>query len=61
MNTPCKDCKTRKLGCHVSCELYRNFRTEQDKWLTKTRNYLETNIWSDRRIKTARSRLMARR
>lgn len=61
MNAPCKDCKARKLGCHISCELYRNFRSEQDKGLTRAHRYLEASIWSDRRIKSGRSRLKARR
>lgn len=26
MYTPCRDCTTRKLGCHATCENYAKYR-----------------------------------
>lgn len=29
--SPCKDCESRKVGCHSQCEKYLNFRDEYEK------------------------------
>ena len=31
MNTPCKDCPYREIGCHARCPTYQSFRAEKDK------------------------------
>lgn len=31
MDTPCKDCPYRKVGCHDRCSAYLAFRAEKDK------------------------------
>lgn len=27
----CKDCKERTVGCHATCEKYKQFKAERDK------------------------------
>lgn len=27
---PCKDCKNRKVGCHASCEAYKEWKVKTD-------------------------------
>jgi len=31
MNTPCKGCERREIGCHAKCEDYANFKAERAK------------------------------
>lgn len=31
MDTPCKDCPYREVGCHDRCSTYLAFRAEKDK------------------------------
>ena len=31
LNSPCKDCTDRALGCHGRCEKYKAYRVEVDK------------------------------
>lgn len=31
MDTPCKDCPYREVGCHDRCSTYLSFRAEKDK------------------------------
>lgn len=31
MDTPCKDCPYREIGCHARCPTYQSFRAEKDK------------------------------
>ena len=30
INAPCKDCIKRQLGCHSTCQDYKQFRKERD-------------------------------
>jgi len=30
-NTPCKECEERQIGCHSSCEKYKNFLKIRDE------------------------------
>lgn len=45
--TPCKECSERHQACHVSCEKYKQFRSECDERRrtineAKTKNYAFT-------------------
>ena len=31
MDTPCKDCPYREVGCHARCPTYLSFRADRDK------------------------------
>lgn len=31
IQSPCKDCESRTIGCHCSCEKYKAFRAKMDK------------------------------
>lgn len=31
LNSPCKDCHDRTVGCHGKCEKYKAYRVEVDK------------------------------
>ena len=31
MDTPCKDCPYREVGCHDRCSTYLSFRAEKDR------------------------------
>ena len=36
MSGPCKDCQSREIGCHASCEKYQRFTEERKRereWL----------------------------
>lgn len=35
--SPCKDCRSRKLGCHGTCEKYKQYRELIDKASDKAR------------------------
>ena len=30
VNSPCKDCQKREVGCHSTCEVYTTFRKERE-------------------------------
>lgn len=30
-NAPCKECEERQVGCHSTCELYKEFRQKLDE------------------------------
>lgn len=31
MNSPCRNCDIRKVGCHITCLSYKEFRAKIDK------------------------------
>lgn len=31
-NEPCKDCKSRTVGCHSTCEKYEQFKKEMEEY-----------------------------
>ena len=31
MNAPCKDCPDRVVGCHSTCERYKEWKAEKDQ------------------------------
>lgn len=33
--SPCKDCPERFIGCHSSCERYKQYRSELDEFKAK--------------------------
>lgn len=37
VTAPCKDCKDRFVGCHSSCDKYKEFRINLDEEREKTR------------------------
>lgn len=55
MNTPCKDCSTRSLGCHGKCKDYAEYKQKLDE-LKKAKDkanvvdkYVSYNINSSKR------------
>lgn len=42
MNSPCKDCKERHLGCHSRCEAYQSYRAANIK--RNEENHLRNEI-----------------
>lgn len=41
---PCKECENRKVGCHISCDSYKDFRAEREKeYRENEKNYSERN------------------
>lgn len=34
----CKNCNDRKLGCHATCEKYKEYKTKTDEMNRKIRN-----------------------
>lgn len=39
LNSPCKDCVDRTMGCHGKCEKYSAYRVEVDKlYVAKTKS-----------------------
>ena len=41
--TCCYKCEDRTVGCHCSCEKYRNERSEMDKYYEKIKSERELN------------------
>lgn len=37
MIAPCKDCPDRVVGCHSTCERYKDYREEKDRELEQKR------------------------
>ena len=37
MNNPCRDCQSRKLGCHSGCECYAAWKVEHEKIMQRKR------------------------
>lgn len=35
IQSPCKDCSSRSVGCHASCESYINYRNRMDKCIER--------------------------
>lgn len=35
LNSPCKNCPDRYVGCHAECEKYKDFRKNYDEIITK--------------------------
>ena len=31
-NGPCRDCKSRAVGCHSTCEKYKRFKKEMEEY-----------------------------
>ena len=55
IEVPCKNCQSRKFGCHSSCDKYKDFKMKMDK-LNKARQLAndefsrpEYQIWDDKR------------
>lgn len=47
MNTPCKDCPDRVLGCHSVCKEYKLFQEERRRELEQKRMQYLTNPLSN--------------
>lgn len=45
INSPCKDCKDRYLGCHSKCKKYNNFKKELAKYHVKEQE--ERKLYED--------------
>lgn len=41
-NGPCKDCLNRFLGCHSTCDIYKDWKVENDA-ANKAKNYNKTS------------------
>lgn len=39
LNSPCKECPDRKIGCHSKCEKYLKYRAKYDEINNKVRMY----------------------
>lgn len=51
MTNPCKDCISRKTGCHGSCEKYKNWKVEWDLFRENERKRKEQEFigWRKRK------------
>lgn len=51
LNSPCKDCPDRVLGCHSVCEKYLAFHKERTEYLEyrKKQNQLEDDLFKSSR------------
>lgn len=38
IQSPCKDCQNRRVGCHDTCYLYKEFRKKKDRQITEERD-----------------------
>ena len=60
MNSGCKDCTERYVGCHSTCENYKLFREELDarkKQITEAKTrHAEHNQHRDKQVKKALKR-----
>lgn len=55
ITAPCKDCEDRKIGCHGTCEKYKDFKTTIETEKAKIRNAYDTEIkLDDSAMKTVR-------
>lgn len=46
MNSPCKDCGSRYVGCHSDCEKYKDFRDEVDRNNDlKQKEVIRNSVW----------------
>jgi len=45
INSPCKNCTERHMGCHAECEKYRKAREETDAAREKERLHRETEAY----------------
>ena len=43
MNPPCKNCSDRRIGCHGSCERYREYKSERDRLLDEQHKNSQVN------------------
>lgn len=43
MLAPCKDCKERKVGCHSTCEAYKEFQRQNDVTKANRRKESDAN------------------
>lgn len=41
MNTGCKDCSERMIGCHANCEKYENYIKEKNKINAERKKFSE--------------------
>lgn len=59
MICPCKDCQNRKVGCHGSCEAYKEFQRSREAALAAKQKDVDANTYcieSRLRNKKARNR-----
>lgn len=59
IDSPCKDCKSRLLGCHSNCEKYRNYKeqlinTSREKAKQQMGYNYQTSVVLDRMFKNAK-------
>ena len=45
MLAPCKDCKERKVGCHSTCEAYKEFQRQNDDTKANRSKESEANAY----------------
>lgn len=50
--SPCKDCESRKVGCHAGCESYLTWRADLDYTIAEKARQAEINSWTTTRAKT---------
>ena len=56
MDSPCKDCKRREVGCHGSCEEYLRFSEERAEYNRRRREIVASSRYSERYMKAIASR-----
>jgi len=57
MNTPCRNCAARVVGCHAECEKYLDFRKKMDEMSKKRMaKILVSDYMSDRYMSLLRYR-----
>ncbi len=58
MECPCRDCGDRKVGCHGTCEKYKEWKVQNDELNKKARKIRESqrcdSIWWDQHWKKKR-------
>lgn len=55
INSPCMNCENRKMGCHSTCDKYKEFKITIETEKAKIRNAYDTEIkLDDSAMKTVR-------
>lgn len=50
--SPCKECTSRRLGCHGKCDSYKAWRSDVDDVLRERQRQSDAFCWSTRKRKT---------
>lgn len=58
VDSPCKDCPDREVGCHGRCDKYQEYVKKKDELMAKYKkeNYLQRELAEDKYNQMARMR-----